>query len=209
MTPAGKSGDKRQAILNSAQKTFGANGYATTTMEQIAINAGISKGSIYNYFRSKQDLFMELFAQSVAGDEAQVDALLDQSIAASRKIEAFLDLWFKSFEHYQKIGALFLEYWATAAREHREGGLAATFQQMYARWRKRIGAIIAQGVDSGEFRRELDTQWVVTGIMAMLDGLTIQAIIKTGVGVDENFLSEFKCGLLASLTAGAGQDKAT
>ena len=206
MTPARKSGDKRQAILNAAEKTFGANGYAAATMEQIAVDAGISKGSIYNYFRSKQDLFMELFAQSVAGDEAQVDTLLDQSIPASRKIEALLDIWFKSFEHYQKIGALFLEYWATAAREHREGGLTATFQQIYARWRERIAAIIAQGIDSGQFRRELDTQWVVTGIMAMLDGLTIQAIIKTGVGVDEAFLSEFKRGLLASLTAGTHQD---
>ncbi|MBL7133210.1 MAG: TetR/AcrR family transcriptional regulator [Phycisphaerae bacterium] len=206
MTPMGKSGDKRQAILNAAEKTFGANGYAATTIEQIAADAGISKGSVYNYFRSKQDLFMELFAQSVATDEAQVDTLLNQPIPASRKIEALLDMWFKSFEHYERIGALFLEYWATAAREHREGGLAATFQQMYARWRGRIAAIIEQGIDSGQFRRELDTQWVVTGIMAMLDGLTIQAIVKTGVGVDEGFLAEFKRGLLVSLTAGAAQD---
>ena len=208
MTPTGKSGDKRQAILNAAEKTFGASGYAAATMDQIAADAGISKGSIYNYFRSKQDLFMELFAESVAGDEAQVDALLNQPIPASRKTETLLDIWFESFEHYQKIGALFLEYWATAAREHREGGLAATFQQMYARWRQRVGAIIAQGVDSGQFRRELDTEWAITGIMAMLDGLTIQAIVGTGVHVDAGFLSEFKRGLLASLTAGAAQDKA-
>ncbi len=206
MSQTGKSPDKRQAILDAAEKTFGANGYAAATMEQIAADAGISKGSIYNYFRSKQDLFMELFAQSVATDEAQVDTLLNQPIPASRKIEALLDIWFKSFEHYERIGALFLEYWATAAREDREGRLAASFQEMYARWRERIAAIITQGIDSGQFRRELDTQWVVTGIMAMLDGLTIQAIVKTGVGVDEGFLSEFKRGLLASLTAGAAQD---
>ena len=206
MTPARKSGDKRQAILHAAEKTFGANGYAAATMEQIAIDAGISKGSIYNYFRSKQDLFMELFAQSVAGDEAQVDTLLNEPTAAGQKIERLLDIWFKSFEHYQKIGALFLEYWATAAREHREGGLAATFQQMYARWRERIATIIIQGMDSGQFRRELDPQWAATAITAMLDGLTIQAIVKTGLRVDEGFLGALKRGLLASLTAGAAQD---
>lgn len=206
MSQTGKSPDKRQAILDAAEKTFGANGYAAATMEQIAADAGISKGSIYNYFRSKQDLFMELFAQSVATDEAQVDTLLNRPIPASRKIEALLDIWFKSFEHYERIGALFLEYWATAAREDREGRLAASFQEMYARWRERIAAIITQGIDSGQFRRELDIQWVTTAITAMLDGLTIQAIVKTGVGVDEGFLGAFKRGLLASLTAGAAQD---
>lgn len=206
MSPTGRSGDKRRAIFDAAEKAFGTHGYAAATMEKIAVDAGISKGSIYNYFRSKQDLFMELFTRSVAGDEADVDTLLNQPIPASRKIEALLDIWFKSFEHYQKIGALFLEYWATAAREHREGGLAATFQQMYARWRERIAAIITQGVDSGEFRRELDTQWVVSAIMAMLDGLVIQAIVGMGLRVDEDFLGALKQGLIASLTGKAHED---
>lgn len=206
MSPAGRSGDKRRAIFDAAGKAFGAHGYAATTMEKIAGDAGISKGSIYNYFRSKQDLFMELFAQSVAGDEAQIDMLVNEPIPAGQKLQRLLDIWFKSFEHYQKIGALFLEYWATAAREHREGGLAATFQQMYARWRERIAAIITQGIDSGEFRRELDTQWVVSAIMAMLDGLVIQAIVRMGLRVDEDFLGTMKQGLIASLTGKAHED---
>jgi len=53
----GKSERRRQAILDVAKELFQAQGYAATSMSEIAARLGGSKGTLYNYFRSKEELF--------------------------------------------------------------------------------------------------------------------------------------------------------
>ncbi|MGF3102823.1 TetR/AcrR family transcriptional regulator [Rossellomorea sp. DUT-2] len=53
--------DKRNAILESAVELFGAHGYNHTSMQQIAESVGISKGSLYSFFQSKEDLIISIY----------------------------------------------------------------------------------------------------------------------------------------------------
>jgi TetR/AcrR family transcriptional repressor of mexJK operon len=53
----GKSERRRQAILDVAKELFQTQGYAATSMSEIAARMGGSKGTLYNYFRSKEELF--------------------------------------------------------------------------------------------------------------------------------------------------------
>ena len=48
---------KRQAILNAAKRVFIAHGYSGTSMEAIAEAAPVSKPTLYNHFKGKQELF--------------------------------------------------------------------------------------------------------------------------------------------------------
>src|SRR5271165_403530 len=52
-----RSDAKRRAILEVARELFQAQGYAATSMSEIAARLGGSKGTLYNYFRSKEELF--------------------------------------------------------------------------------------------------------------------------------------------------------
>jgi len=51
---------RKQNILEAAEKLFLANGYENTTMDQIATESELSKGSLYNYFKSKDDLYLAI-----------------------------------------------------------------------------------------------------------------------------------------------------
>ncbi|OFW59798.1 MAG: hypothetical protein A2V52_01765 [Actinobacteria bacterium RBG_19FT_COMBO_54_7] len=51
---------RREMILEAAEKRFRRFGYSKTTMEEIAGDAGISKGTIYIYFKNKEEIFTEL-----------------------------------------------------------------------------------------------------------------------------------------------------
>ncbi len=53
--------DKRNAILESAVELFAAHGYNQTSMQQIAESVGISKGSLYLFFQSKEDLIISIY----------------------------------------------------------------------------------------------------------------------------------------------------
>jgi AcrR family transcriptional regulator len=69
-----KSDRRRQMILDTARDIFLKEGYAAASMSAIAARVGGSKGTLYNYFRSKEELF-GAFMHDVCGKQA--DALLD------------------------------------------------------------------------------------------------------------------------------------
>lgn len=56
---------KRQAIIDTAIAEFGAHPYATASISRIVANAGIAKGSLYQYFANKQDFFLYLVEYAV------------------------------------------------------------------------------------------------------------------------------------------------
>jgi len=58
---------KRRAILDVARAVFQAQGYAAASMSEIAARVGGSKGTLYNYFRSKEDLFSAFIAGTCQG----------------------------------------------------------------------------------------------------------------------------------------------
>ncbi len=77
----GARGARREAILGIASEVFSAEGYAAASMSHIASRLGGSKGTLYNYFRSKEELFVahvqhqcdcrvgEAFAPPLVGDD--------------------------------------------------------------------------------------------------------------------------------------------
>lgn len=63
----GRGEAKRQAVIDAAERIFLEQGYATTSMDGIAAEAGVSKRTVYNHFASKQDLFQAVVARLYAG----------------------------------------------------------------------------------------------------------------------------------------------
>jgi len=66
-TDLSRSDAKRRAILDVASEVFLAQGYAATSMSEIAARLGGSKGTLYNYFRSKEELFSAFITDTCQG----------------------------------------------------------------------------------------------------------------------------------------------
>ena len=208
MSERANVGDKKQAILAGAYTVFHAHGYSASTVEQIAAEAGVAKGSVYNYFRSKEDIFWDLFAGQIDSDEADFDRLLAEPISAVAKMSGYMDLWFRRAGEYERIGALTLEFWAAAARGDGSQRMGEMFMETYARWRGRIAGIVAQGIASGEFRPKIDPTRAAAFIMAAMDGLTVHTIMGLGVTIDDSFLVAMKRGTILALSGGMTADDA-
>src|ERR1700749_2345260 len=65
-----KRGQRREAILNVAREVFFEQGYAAASMSSIAARLGGSKGTLYNYFKSKEELF-EAQVRDICGQVAE------------------------------------------------------------------------------------------------------------------------------------------
>jgi AcrR family transcriptional regulator len=82
-----KSATKRQAILDAATAVFQEHGFERTSMEDIRKRADFSKATLYSYFSSKEQLFMEIVIEA---SHAQMEATLAALDAASEELEAAL-----------------------------------------------------------------------------------------------------------------------
>jgi AcrR family transcriptional regulator len=89
--------EKRQLILDIALKLFAENGYASTSIDKIAKEAAISKGLMYNYFKSKEELLQKIWDELMTEFENMIDPNHDGEITDS-EAEDFID---KLFEHLQ------------------------------------------------------------------------------------------------------------
>ncbi|HOF19299.1 MAG TPA: TetR/AcrR family transcriptional regulator [Phycisphaerae bacterium] len=191
---------KREAIMAAATKVFDGRGFAATTMDAIAAEAGIAKGSIYNYFKSKDDLFYQVFEHAVGQSEFEVDQVLSQPATACGKLDRILDYSFTEMSKYKALGRLVLEFWATAARKT-QSELALQLREMHLRWQRRIEAILAEGVRRGEFRAGLDCVTAASLIMQTLDGIQLHDVLDLDIGArDAAYLAALKRMILDGLT---------
>ena len=192
---------RRDEIVSAAEKVFDARGFAATTMDAVAEEAGIAKGSLYNYFKSKQDLFLGVFTRVMARNEADAQQRLAEGESATYKLQSLLDLWIGRLEEHKRVGRLLLEFWATAAREDRQGELAKAFAAIYARWRDLLSGILDQGIAAGEFKAEYDSPVGASLIMAVLDGIVVQLIMDAGLEASEQLWAALKRAILIALRA--------
>ena len=68
-----RSHSRLQAVLDAAAQRFATKGYKATTMRDIATEAGMLPGSLYHYFKSKQDMLLEIYQRAVNGIQTDVD----------------------------------------------------------------------------------------------------------------------------------------
>jgi TetR/AcrR family transcriptional regulator, mexJK operon transcriptional repressor len=78
---------KKRQILDGARQVFLLNGYAEASMDEIAVQAGVSKGTLYNHFDSKDDLFKLLIneeARRITSELKSPDLVSPNPISALR-----------------------------------------------------------------------------------------------------------------------------
>lgn len=89
---------KRKDIMTSARILFKEKGYHNTKMEEIAVNAGVGKGTLYEYFNSKQDIFDESCIENVAAIREGIEYVSNKKITFKEKL---LEIFVKKEESMQ------------------------------------------------------------------------------------------------------------
>lgn len=108
-----KKTDRNIRIQNAAIKLFGTIGYAATTMNRIADEADLGVGTLYNYYKSKDELLLSII------DDGSEKFLGDFEVAIKNRtcdiltaIDSLIDIYFKSFSIYNKL--IWREFMAAA-----------------------------------------------------------------------------------------------
>jgi AcrR family transcriptional regulator len=90
MTDQSVTRKKHDAILDAARAVFSRDGYAASSVDDVAAEAGIAKGTVYLYFKSKEDLYLAALLRDIRAFGAEARAEMERAPALREKIEAFL-----------------------------------------------------------------------------------------------------------------------
>jgi len=169
---------KKAEILQAAMKVFSRQGVVKTKMIDIAKAAGIGKGTIYEYFRSKEDIFAEAYNSVFKSMETSLINTVESLDDPVEKLNSLVELSLKHFvtESRDFIGIM-MDFWAEGVRrkDHKIIDIIA-MHEMYSKYRKLIAGILTEGIEKGQFRN-MDIHSMSATIIAALDGLLLQWIM--------------------------------
>jgi TetR/AcrR family transcriptional regulator len=150
-------------LLAAALDLFVEKGYAATRAEEVAIRAGVSKGTLFLYFASKEDLFKAVVRENISGLYPEWSDVLDNFSGSSAELLHYcMRAWWSRFGDTKASGISKLIM--SEARNFPD--LAAFYQQEVVEpGRELIRRILQRGVDRGEFR-PIDMQYGVYVVLA-------------------------------------------
>jgi AcrR family transcriptional regulator len=120
----------RARLLEAAAQVYARRGFAGATLEEVASEAGFTKGAVYGHFGSKENLLLALVEEYLAGQVAEQMALFDRDRATWERPLAGSERWMEGLQENPDRFRLFVELWVYAQRDERlrrrlAGGLAA------------------------------------------------------------------------------------
>ena len=158
---------KRQAILDEAVRTFAELGFRRADVQVIADRAGVGKGTVYRYFRSKEDLFWATTFDVLQRLDERVFAAMKGGEDACGKLRAAAIAHAAFFEANPQYLNLNLQERAEFC-----GSVPESHRLHREKMLDRVGAILGHGIDSGELR-PLDTRQTTLAIGCLLFGTAL------------------------------------
>ncbi len=191
----------RQSILRAARNAFVAKGFHEATTHDVAREAGLSVGSIYTYFASKDELVLESI---LAANKDETDAVLRDVRAGGttrQKLARAIAGWYAYTIEAPGVPAFLAEAWAAASRK-------PLIRDLIARRRERVvmvaSVILREGAASGEIPSGFDVDSAARALAAMLDGIVLERI-ETGAAPSRLDVERRALLLLGPETAPAGR----
>jgi AcrR family transcriptional regulator len=109
----------RSALLDAAARVYAHHGIDGATLDQVAEEAGYTKGAVYAHFGSKDNLLLALVEEYVAQEVAEQVALFDRSEQTWRRPLAGSDTFMAELEQRPDLFRLLIELWVAAQRDER------------------------------------------------------------------------------------------
>jgi AcrR family transcriptional regulator len=160
-----------EEILEAAIAVFGERGFARARLDDVARRAGVSKGTLYLYFRSKDALFREVVRTLKGGALGRAEAFVDQFEGTSGELLG--RLIHRMWEHLSEPRQVAISR-LIQSELHRFPELAQFyFDEVVLRSRRLLEGVLARGLARGEFR-PAQARFAARGIpalMTMLSGL--------------------------------------
>src|SRR5689334_23252795 len=167
MSPRPNVTDERKSqIINAAEDVFTKKGFNEARMDDIANETGLSKGTLYLYFKSKDDLIIAILDRMFQLEFKQLQNLNQTEMSATDAIWKISELLTKDILGMLRLIPIVYQFLALAFRNKYVQKALKKYINQYL---DILTLIVQRGIDLGEFRK-VDAREVAVAIGALIEG---------------------------------------
>lgn len=165
--------DKRAVILDAALKTFVKRGYPETRVSEIASEAHVAEGTLYNYFQSKEDLLLALFDEKWGGIIDDIRKKIIRLDDPNKKLKVMFSVIVRLFRKDRHLAEIFLV----------DVKQSSIFMKNYpvnrvVEFIDLIEEILKEGKRKGIYRKDLDTHVAKMIIFGAAQGILLSWVLS-------------------------------
>jgi TetR/AcrR family fatty acid metabolism transcriptional regulator len=164
--------DKPQHIIEAAIRVFARNGYYNSRVSDIAREAGIASGTIYLYFRTKEEILVTLFRDKMAAFVAQLRREIAGEPDPVAKIRRLVAMHFTVLEQNPALA----EVVQVELRQGHKFFRGASAHEVSAYF-ELIGSVLEEGVASGRFHAELPVKVATKVLFGAMDQMATSWVL--------------------------------
>ena len=186
--------DIRERIVRSAIDCFSKYGFDRSRMDDIAQTAHLSKGTLYLYFKSKEDLFYAICENNLKVLKEQLSHLF---VTTKEYLLSDAEQFYDNLHKLEKSGSekVFFETVAESSRNPK-------LQRILYEQRTKIFNIVKEYLDrqvqKGFFRKDVDTDAIASGLVALYNGLAVSKFL----GINQNLNKKAWIGTVKAIITG-------
>lgn len=189
---------RRNEIREVAEAVFAERGFVSTTMEEIARRAEFSVGSLYKFFKNKDDLYVDILTARADEMEPVIYEALENGCGPLEKIRALMTARLELFWKYPRFFRLYFHQTMGTVTDIR-AGFTPEILERYEQLLSVIEGIFEEGIKSGQFKGVAPktlTQIFEGIIRSYLAGLSQQESPQRNKAEEESLFDIFTRGLL-------------
>ena len=167
------SAERKNQILDAAMVVFARSGFHEARMDDIVQESGLSKGTLYWYFKSKEEIITAISQRLFATDIESVEGLLKAEGTVSERLQQLTRERVQGLQELSDVVAILVEFYAAALHQD---GVRQFIKTYFQNFHELLVALIQQGIERGEFR-PVDATAAATALDAVFEGLIVRWLI--------------------------------
>jgi len=152
----------KSELIKQSINLFVEKGFSATSIQDIVDTIGVTKGSFYYHFKSKEALLMDIHSHYIDDLLRRQKTILDTEKSYKDKLMAIVELIVGDIEKQGAVGRVYFR-----EIRHLKEDNAAIIRQKRATFRDNIEMLLAQGIEANEFRKELQPKIITFAILGI------------------------------------------
>jgi AcrR family transcriptional regulator len=167
--------EKAARIGSAAISVFRKLGYHGTRMVDIAEAAGIGKGTLYEYFRNKEEIFRFEFERYFAAFQAGAATAMTETHSPGGRLLSLIEFAIDHVNEWEDHCAVYVDYFGSARPERTE---PFSLSNVYAEVEEIIRVLIQEAQTCGEIERDLDPGATAELLVSVFEGVVLYGVFS-------------------------------
>jgi len=171
----GTAPDKRDRILKAAIKVFAKNGFYATRVSEIAKAAGVADGTIYLYFKNKDDVLITIFEDGINRLLVILRKVAESDEPFEKRITRIIELQLGLLEDQRDLAEVITVNLRQSSRLLKQYATPLFMQYIDV-----IAGVVREGQEDGAFRKDLNPRVVARSLFGALDAILLTWALGEG-----------------------------